>query len=78
MDTELDNLWYLNGNNKISSLESPDNPSFTERVQARNKTIIIVIIDINVHIQDSGVKRYIRFQNLVFSRGYLVKKYSWP
>ena len=57
MDTELDNLWYLNGNNKISSLESPDNPSFTERVQARYKTRIIVKIDINVHIQDSGVKR---------------------
>ena len=47
----------LNGNNIISSVESADNPSFKERVLARYKVSIIVKIEINVHIQDSGVKR---------------------
>ena len=72
------NLRNLNGNNIISSVESPDNPNFKERVLARYKTSVIVKIDINVHIQDAGVNRLARFQNFVISRGYLVKKYSCP
>ena len=51
------NLRNLNGNNIISSVESPGNPIFTERVLARYKTSVIVKIDINVHIHASGVKR---------------------
>ena len=47
----------LNGNSIISSVESTDNPNFTARVLARNKTRTIVKIEINVHIHDSGVKR---------------------
>ena len=51
------NLRNLNGNNIISSVESPDNPIFTERVLARYKTSTIVKIVKNVHIHASGVKR---------------------
>ena len=47
----------LNGINTISSVESPDNPIFTESALERYKEIIIVGIEINVHIHDSGVKR---------------------
>ena len=47
----------LNGINTISSVESPDNPIFTERALARYKEKVIVGIEINVHIHDSGVKR---------------------
>ena len=47
----------LNGNNIISSVESADNPNFTARILARYKTKVIVKIEINVHIHDSGVKR---------------------
>ena len=51
------NVRNLNGNNIISSVESPDNPNFTDRVLARYKESTIVKIDKNVHIHDSGVKR---------------------
>ena len=50
-------LRNLNGNNIISSVESADNPNFAARVLARYNTSIIVKIEINVHIHDSGVKR---------------------
>ena len=51
------NLRNLNGNNIISSVESADNPNFTASVLAMYKVSIIVKIEINVHIHDSGVKR---------------------
>ena len=59
-------------------MEFPDNPILTERILAKLKESIIVKIDMNVHIHDSDVKRFLRFQILVVSNGYLEKKYSCP
>ena len=65
----------LNGKSVISS-DNKCSPNLVPTKQAIFRETTTEKMEMNVHIQEAGLNKYIRFHIFVVSRGYLVQKYN--